>query len=148
MPIFNWNFFHQSNPQDHLAHFGMRIAVEIGLHPEVEQLLISTEAPVPGKVSGTGIIDTGATRTSIDLSVANELGLVPMGATKVRTAQGALDAPVYPFAITLAPNLTFPAFGMGCNLHEQGIHALIGMDLISRCIFLVNGPAGMFSLAT
>src|SRR5262245_50798624 len=115
MPIFNWNFNHRPDPQAHLAVYGLRISVEIAVHPAVEADLIKKSLSVPATVSGNGIIDTGATITSIDERVANKLGLVQLNTVKIGTAQGTRDAPVYAFQMTLSPGLVFPVFGLGCD---------------------------------
>ena len=35
----------------------------------------------------------------------------------------------------------------GANLQSQGLIALIGRDLLSSCVLIVNGPEGTVSLA-
>lgn len=147
MPIFNWNFDHSPDPQAALKTHGLRVAAEISMHPAVEKSLIAQNLPTPAPVVSSAIIDTGCTATSIDMEVAKTLGLVPAGIGQALTADGVRKAPIFAFQIQLTPNLVFSAFGLGCDLKEQKIGALVGLDLIGDCIFVVNGPAGTFSLA-
>jgi len=122
--------------------------VLIGVHSAASRFLAAAEKTVPQPVQGIALIDTGASITSIDAKVAERLGLAPTGAIKLGTAGGQTDAPTYAFSFSL-PNL--PAFdlanGVGCDLQGQGIIALIGMDLMSGCILIINGPDGSFNLA-
>lgn len=148
MPIFNWNAFHQDDPQAHIAKFGLQVAVQIGFHPVVTKAMTDAGVVVPAPAVGNGIIDTGATITAIDLKCAKELGLAPMGTRMVGTASGPKEYPTFAFSVQIATNLRFDCVpGMGCELSGQGIIALIGMDLISRCVLNVNAPGGMVTLA-
>lgn len=50
----------------------------------------------------------------------------------------------------LHPGLTL-TFGVvpviASDLSLQGIDALVGRDILARCLFVYDGPANMFSLA-
>jgi hypothetical protein len=153
MPIFHQRFEGHTNQGQEVPsaiawlHIGPRIQVLIGVHSALEKALAAESKPVPVPLPGLALIDTGATKTSIDLGAATKLGLAPTGVIKLGTAGGAQDAPTFAFSFQLPsfPRLDSPQ-GEGCNLAGQGIIALIGMDLLSRCLFVLNGPDGSFTL--
>jgi hypothetical protein len=102
------------------------------------------------------LIDTGASNTCVDPSVLTALGLTPTGTVSVVTpTTGATPAECdqYDVGIVIpAPN--GPPFVVGTiavTAHEflnaQGFHALIGRDVLSRCLFGYNGTTGLFTLA-
>jgi len=102
------------------------------------------------------LVDTGASFTSIEPEVLKALSLTPTGTIDMVTPStgkevhttdtydidfligaGADDTPL---AIA---NLRIAA----CELYlKQGIHALIGRDILKRCILIYNGQTNTFSL--
>lgn len=61
---------------------GALIAVEIGVGESLRRALIREGKPVPPAVQIDLLIDTGASRTSVDTSVMRTLGLEPRSATE------------------------------------------------------------------
>ena len=148
MPIFNWNAAQSADPQSHLATYCLQVGIEIGYHPVVEKFLLEKGLDVPAPIAGNGIIDTGASRTAIDVGIAEQLRLVPIGTAIMGTASGQKECPTYAFTIQIGTGLRFDCVpGSGCDLTGQNFIALIGMDLLSRCVLNVNGPAGMVTIA-
>jgi hypothetical protein len=107
-------------------------------------------------VEGIALIDTGASITSFDKSVAGQLGLNPNGVAMVGTAGGPQQQSTYLAAFT------FPGTGLrgfehprvlGCDLtgqtvmNQQPVIALIGRDVLGQFVFVYNGSAGMWSLS-
>jgi hypothetical protein len=119
--------------------------------------LLAANQPVPAIHHIRALVDTGASFTSIDPSVLEELGLTPTGTIEIVTPSTGKDThttDTYDIDFTmyasleenplLIPNLRIAA----CNLFlRQGIHALIGRDILSRCMLHYNGVVGIFSLA-
>jgi hypothetical protein len=103
------------------------------------------------------LIDTGASFTSVDPSVLAALNLTPTGTIDIvtpSTGQGTHTADTYDvdFKIGAGPNDTPLSISnlriASCDLFlKQGIHALIGRDILQRCIFIYNGAISMFSLS-
>jgi len=112
---------------------------------------------IPGGKAIRALIDTGASFTSVEPSVLQELGLTPTGTIDIvtpSTGQNVHTTETYDidFALYAGPN--DPPLSMAnlrvaaCELFlKQGIHALIGRDVLSRCIFIYNGEPQIFSLA-
>jgi hypothetical protein len=150
MPVFDWVFGTKDIPgQRRLAATGPRISIEATIHPVMQRALTDAGVSMPAPVPGIGLIDTGASITSIDVSVAQRLNLQVVGTRKLGTARGVVDAPLFSFTLRLLPwgfNLNCVP-GVGCDIHAQGIIALIGMDLLSQCVLTVHGPMGVVSIA-
>ena len=91
------------------------------------------------------MIDTGAGATAIDVSVCATLDIAPVGVKQVGTAGGQTTQPLFPVSLHL-PGTGLPRFdispAIGCDLSGQGILALIGRDVLSRCVLMWNGPMG------
>ncbi len=150
MPVSNWYFNHPTmSSQQVLGRVGLRVQVEVCLHEFVQKTLSATGKPIPAAITGIALIDTGATRTSIDIETAAELGLKPIGTCRLGTAGGLTTASLFPFSIRVkgGPNLNCTR-GVGVKIREQNIVALIGMDILSRCVLILNGPDGRFSICT
>lgn len=113
--------------------------------------------PVPAPRTIRALVDTGASFTSIQPEVMQVLGLTPTGTVDIVTPSTGQDVhttetydvdfviPKSPTEPPLAiPNLRVAA----CELFlRQGIHALIGRDVLSRCVLVYNGEANVFTLA-
>jgi len=148
MSVHNWSCKDQADPARQIETWGIRISVAIGVHRYVADQLRKNTIPVPLSESCTAIIDTGCTRTAIDIGIAERLGLVVLGESRTTTAAGPRVAPVYAFSITIDEGLVLDCIqGIGCDLSTLNLGALIGMDLLSKCIVILNGPAGTFSIA-
>jgi hypothetical protein len=119
--------------------------------------LEAAESPVPQMQVIRALIDTGASFTSIDPAVLAALNLTPTGTIEIvtpSTGQGTHTADTYDvdFKIGAGPNdipLSISNLRIAsCDLFlRQGIHALIGRDILQRCILMYNGSASIFSLA-
>jgi hypothetical protein len=114
-------------------------------------------APVPAMQAIRALIDTGASFTSIDPAVLTALNLTPTGTIDIvtpSTGQGTHTADTYDvdFRIGAGPNDTPLSISnlriASCDLFlRQGIHALIGRDILEKCIFIYNGTVNYFSLS-
>jgi predicted aspartyl protease len=110
---------------------------------------------VPPPVVGRGLIDTGASATAIDPTVVQALGLVPTGTASIVTPSTGLTPHVcnqYDISLLVlmaqqfhVASLIIPVFES--QLLNQGIHALIGRDVLAGCMFVYNGKASTLSIA-
>ena len=103
------------------------------------------------------MLDTGASCSCLDPVVANYLGLMGRGIADIvtpSTGQNPHTATEHDMAIVIPPALPedMPLI-MECLpvieselLATQGVHSLIGRDVLQKCIFHYNG-SGYFSLA-
>jgi hypothetical protein len=121
------------------------------------QALLAANEQVPEMQVIRALIDTGASFTSIDPSVLAVLNLTPTGTIDIvtpSTGQGTHTADTYDvdFKVGAGPDdipLSISNLRIAsCDLFlKQGIHALIGRDILKRCIFIYNGSESMFSLS-
>lgn len=97
------------------------------------------------------LIDTGASCTSIDLTVAKKLNLITKGKVPVHSPRGNHDYDAYDIDIFLGMenrlNLLQNRIVIASDIQAQGIHMLIGTDIIKLGILTFNkGRDFSFSL--
>lgn len=128
---------------------GPIVQAEVAIPSALEQTLRQTNQPVAAPARGMALIDTGAGISAVDDSVIRSLGVSPIGLTTVGTAGGSQQQNLYPARFILPELSLVVEFSMvlGSNLSGQGIHALIGRDVLSRMVLVYNGPIGHVILA-
>ena len=120
--------------------------------------LIAAHQAVPDARIIRALVDTGAGFTSIEPAVLQALGLTPTGTIDIvtpSTGQGVHTTDTYDVDFSIAgaapqdPPLVLSNLRVAaCELYlKQGIHALIGRDILERCILVYNGSLAVFSLA-
>ena len=123
---------------------------EIHVPPILTTYLAQKGQPIPAPIPGQALLDTGASISAIDSNAVVNLGINPIGVTSVYTSGGVVQQNIYPI------RFVFPAIGMltidfnaviGSDLQPQGIIALVGRDVLSHCLLVYNGPAGMCSVS-
>lgn len=166
MPIHSFNFQGapggQPAPPSHpepLALVGigpvLQVLVEVA-RPLAASLRAQGKA-VPQPTSGLALIDTGATRSAVDESVIQALGVQPIGVVSIGTAAGVQQQSVYSARFSF-PGTTLPAMEfaqlIGVDLrghvvpHFQApLIALIGRDILSKFVIVYNGPSASVTLA-
>jgi predicted aspartyl protease len=134
----------------------LTVAVGRDRPPIVQFLFSPTEARtaalreagelVPLPVLAYALLDTGASETYITRDLAERLGLEPSGERSIHgMGVGLTTGTVYRVrvyfggvpAVELAS--TVPAIGVE-SLEQFGVEALLGRNLLSRCLLLYNGP--------
>jgi predicted aspartyl protease len=129
----------------------------IGVSQARRNALVAVQRPVPNDVQIQGLVDTGASNTCVDPFVLNQLGLTPTGTTMVNSpTTGAQPVPADTYDVSLTiyaagnqPPLvhhTIPVL-VAELLAAQGIHALIGRDILRGCLLTYDGANGLFSMA-
>jgi hypothetical protein len=105
----------------------------------------------PKSVTIMGHCDTGAGMTSIDIKLAELLGMVPVGTSTIYTANGKAKTKNYIVSVSF-PNTNLKPFDKlqinSCNLgfdisqasNAQNFGILIGRDIMSRWNIVWNGP--------
>ena len=112
---------------------------------------------VPNPFQVRALIDTGASDTCVDPIALQPLNLTPTGDVSVITpSTGAIAAtrPQYDVSLVILHPKQMGHFLRGtmpiiCTelFAAQGIHALIGRDILQDCLFTFDGATGLFSLA-
>jgi hypothetical protein len=103
-------------------------------------------------VAARSIIDTGAAGTALDRTLITALGLEHCGVVSIHTpSTGSAYVQRNQFDASLVlgdeqPDpliLTLPV--IECDFASEGFLALIGRDVLNRCQFHYDGPAGTFT---
>jgi hypothetical protein len=119
--------------------------------------LAAANEPIPVHQVIRALVDTGASHTSIEPAVLAKLGLTPTGKIEIvtpSTGTGTHTADTYDIDFSMYGALTEPPLLL-TNLRvstaelysRQGIHALIGRDILSKCVLHYNGTLNQFTLA-
>lgn len=126
----------------------------VGVSLPRAEALQRASLPMPNAVRVRGLIDTGASGTCVDPSCLTALGLAPTGQVPIHTPSTAgtpHTCDQYDISLMLIhPRLQLTLHALpviASNLTAQGIQALIGRDVLARCLFVYDGAAGLFSLA-
>ena len=122
-----------------------------------EAALVKLGQGVPEGVVAKGLVDTGASCTCVDPSVIQSLEISPSGEARMftpSTVDGAVPTYQYdlglyiyaqtvenPYKVRNLPVVEAPL------LQQQGFHALIGRDVLSKCILVYNGTTSTYMLA-
>ena len=143
-----------------LSPGGPIVTAVVGVSDARRTALTEAGQPVPNFVTIRALVDTGASCTCIDPTVIAELALPPTGSVQMFSpttgetphAMEQFDvAIVIPSQQGQAPLIfeTIPV--VASSLAAQGIQALIGRDILSRCVLHYNGgtsgTGGLFTLA-
>ncbi|WP_413211955.1 aspartyl protease family protein [Paraburkholderia kururiensis] len=119
------------------------------------QALLAAGMPMPLPVTGTFLIDTGASSTVVDDQFVAPLGLQPTSMVGMHTpsTNGVVQqCNLYDVQIVIAAPNSVPFVinalaVMEASLRPQGIDGLIGRDVLDRTCLIYNGTAQTFSLA-
>ena len=102
----------------------------------------TTNEPEPLKKSYHGIWDTGATASVITARVAAELGLRPIGMTRVSTAGGMRDQNEYLVNFYLPNKVAITQVRVTEAQLANDLDILVGMDIICLGDFVVTNKDG------
>ena len=121
------------------------------------EMLRSTNLSVPDPQRISALIDTGASISGVDPTVLSALSLTPTGtADVVSTTSGSagVTVPTYDVCIGIYAaregDLHFVSDTIqvtAVDMSSRGFKALIGTDVLSKCILHYNGADGFFTLA-
>lgn len=85
-----------------------------------------------------GLWDTGASKSSVDKRVVDELGLIPVGKGTISTANGVVSVNTYFVNLTLPNRVTVRDVLVTCADLGNDIDVLIGMDIIRHGDFSIT----------
>ncbi len=123
--------------------------VSVGLENGMAKALVQQGKLVPAPKVGLALIDTGATVSCVDETIAKELKLPVVDVGKMSSASHTgHPCNLYPIQIALPAGIAFNApRAMGANLAPQGLIAIIGRDILQVCTMFYNGGAGQITLS-
>jgi hypothetical protein len=114
--------------------------------------------PVPDIQRVYALLDTGASCSAVDQSVLDSLGLTPTGEAEILTpSTGSTPHKAFTYDVQIGifagrPGdmhyISNPIQVTATDLFAgQGIHVLIGRDILANCILQYNGADELFTLA-
>jgi len=134
-----------------LSDDGPVLEILISLTSSRRYALNRFQLPIPAPLAVRALIDTGATYSCIDLSVVSQLNLLSSYEVMVFTpGTGGVPQQMKQYEVDVeVPNVgLFPRIAaIEAALSAQGIQALIGRDILARCLFVFDGPANSFSIS-
>lgn len=153
MPIYN-RFWTNPQTKQHdpgrLTSLGPAFHIEISVPDDYAAALTQTSVPIPQPQVGTGLIDTGARFTAVDIGALQALGLQPISTVQVITPSGQDVQGVYMcklvFPGTEIPPIQ-PMAVTGSQLAAFGHTALIGRDILNYALLIYDGRHGMWTIA-
>ena len=136
---------------------GPVVPVGVAVRQARREALVAARQDVPPVASIRALVDTGASCTCVDPAVLKTLDLSARGSVSVHTPS---TGPVPHQAEEYDVSLIVPGAGthhvpltidavpvVAADLLVQGIHAIIGRDVLQDCILIYNGTVGEFTLA-
>jgi predicted aspartyl protease len=120
-------------------------------------MLTAQGMPLPDPQTIDALIDTGASISGVDPAILNALGLSPTGEAEIvspTTGGTAVRVPTYDVCIGIYAvrqgDLHFISETIqvtATELSHRTFRALIGTDVLNKCILHYNGADGFFTLA-
>lgn len=136
--------------------FGPLVDVIVEVSEPYRDALTAAGLPIPLGLHRRALLDTGAGRSLVDLTLVNTLGIIPTGTHPMRTAttgNNPIKKDIYDIKLILQDPAPFAlsdchnAIGVDLGFLGNGIGLLIGRDLLSRFLFLYNGPSNQLTIS-
>lgn len=136
---------------------GAVLTVLVGVSANRQRMLEKMSFPVPVPVQVKALLDTGSSDSAFQASVFKALQLTPIGKMYISTPStdpSALhDADTFDVSVTFrSGNQTIliesiqPFVTNGFDPTVETAQALIGRDILNRCVFNYNGQTRQFAL--
>ena len=140
----------QVDPVERLRHDGAVVTVAVGPPNSQAQAAAGQGKPVGNVQTVKGMVDTGASISTVSDQVAQAAGLIQTGSVPLGGVGGTSERPIYAAAITL------PEWGVtvdpielgGVTIPMPGIDMLIGRDVLRSLSLAYQGSAGAFQLTS
>ncbi len=139
----------QLDPAELLLQRGAIVQVEITVPKVYAEALKNQNQEPPTPQVVPALVDTGASISTISMSLATAAGLVSTGPIQIGTAGGTVQGSVY------ASSVTLPEYGINFDPLEIGgtptglppeFQMLIGRDILRHLVLDYHGPKGEFLL--
>ena len=127
---------------------GPCLKVTIAVTSAAEEAFAREGQSIPSPIAILALIDTGATGTVIQQGLAQQLGLQPVGTTRIQTPTSSdVLCDKYAVRLSFADGLmTLDTTVIEAPLRGVPIQCLIGRDVLSRGILIYNGNIKQFTI--
>lgn len=137
------------NVAEKLRRDGALLKVQIGVPGVLAKQLQAEGKPVPPPQIAMGMIDTGASISTVSERVAAAAGLVTTGSVPISGVGGTAERPV------MSATVGLPEFGVSVDpveivavsINAPGFEILIGRDILQALELKYTGPHGIFNLS-
>jgi hypothetical protein len=134
---------------------GLIIDALVGLPGAVMTAIQQSGKPIPPPVLIRALVDTGADATSLSGGCAMRVGLKTAGRQSMQTAGGSVIVNQYDISFSIsAPHQAGGILSVRPDLRVTewlypgpGLDALVGMDVLSEGLLILDGPGRQFTLA-
>ncbi len=146
MPLIEAHFIHNGiADNDSLLHYGPTLQVVISGHDIKEAPHNNNSRNVPA------LVDSGASMSCIDETLAQELGLRPIDICTISGAGGVKQHTVY-LAHMVIPELDLVQYGKFTGVHlkagGQLQEALLGRDFLNKVVMIYDGIRAQVTIAS
>ena len=138
-----------------LESIGPIIDLAVTPHPAAAKAMEAQPTGLPKSILVSALIDTGASHSVIQQSVADGLGLQPIGKVSINTPS-CHNHPCNQYVVLLIlPSATsglqvpvrLQMTAIGAPLVGQNIQCLLGRDFLKHVLLVYNGPQDSFYVA-
>ena len=131
-----------------LRREGAIINIQIAVPKSYAQQLQAQGQPVPPPQQVKGMVDTGASISTVSQPVANAAGLQAVGSVPLYGVGGGGESPVYAASFTLTDyGVTIDPIEVGgVSINMPGVDILIGRDILKALDLSYKGGQGLFDL--
>lgn len=141
-----------------MPHFSLPISADglivqsvFGLNGPATAARAHAGQPIPRPIVARALLDCGADATAIAPHVFRSLGVAPTSPGMSQTSSGMVRVKLYQISLSIVgPGslaLTVPDLLVSeLTVPLPNLDALIGMDVLRQCLFVMDGPGQQFIL--
>lgn len=134
--------------REKLRRDGALVQVQISVPTALADQLRAEGKPVPPPQIATGMIDTGASISTVSEAVAAAAGLQTVGSVPISGVGGTAERPV------MSCSFGLPQYGVtvdpveivAVSINAPGFEILVGRDILQALELKYTGPNGVFNL--
>jgi len=133
---------------------GAVMPVQVAVPSALAQYLTKRKLVVPQPVKGMALVDCGSSTSCVDSQAIKQLQVSAVGVGVLLSAGGRSEENLYPARFNFPELKMFFEFSSVMSVRLKGqvvvgrdLIALIGRDVLSRCLFVYNGVHGNWTLA-
>jgi hypothetical protein len=133
-----------------LRREGAIINIQVAVPASLAQQLQAQGKPVPPPQNVRGMVDTGASISTVSEEVAAAAGLQTVGTVPLYGVGGGGEKPVFATSFTLTDyGITVDPLEVGgVTINMPGVDILIGRDILKAVDLAYRGGAGQFDITT
>jgi len=139
-----------TNQIANMVQVGPIVEISVGPSLSYAQAMAKKGLSVPQPVKAVAMIDTGASGTVITPSVTQQLGLSPVGLSKMSTPSTttAVTAAVFNLGLTFPNGVSVASImALEAPLGGQHIQCLIGRDVLQHGVLTYIGYINQYTLS-